>query len=74
MGMKNRDERDGALRAMERARRIAYERAARHDQKIAVWSDGKLVEIDPKAALHREERVGEDPGFPKPEPSKPPKS
>lgn len=72
--MKNREERDGALRAMERARRIAYERAARHGQKVAVWSQGKLVEIDPKAALHNEELVGEDSAIRTPKPPKPPRS
>ena len=43
-----RVESEKALQALRRAGKIARERAAAHNHKIAVVRDGKVVHIDPK--------------------------
>ncbi len=50
---------EGALLAMEKAREIAYERAARFGHNVPIWQDGKVVFINPKTGAVAQSAVDE---------------
>jgi hypothetical protein len=52
--VKDREEKDLALKGMRRAAVKAHERAARFGLKLPVWRDGAIVFINPELKAHPE--------------------
>lgn len=46
--MKHSKEAEAGLRAMERAAKVAHQRAALHGLKVPIWSKGRIEYIDPQ--------------------------